>query len=289
MRTSSRLGYAERIERAVALLERNAAEGETTSLTDLASAAALSPFHFHRVYRVMTGEPIGDLLARVRLGVAIPLLDRAILDATAQSGYATSQAFARALKNRIGATPSELRDDPDRRQQAEEALMRPFHAQTTPPPIRIEIASVAPLRLTAIRNVGDYAELNQGFERLMDLVMGQVGPDDIAGLYGVPHDDPRETRPQDCRFDCAVSTTEAFTPEDPLQVIEFPGGSALRLVHCGDYDAIHDVADALYREAVEGDLPITDAPLLIHYLHDPEVAPVEQLVAHVFLRVETSS
>ncbi|WP_239805750.1 helix-turn-helix domain-containing protein [Croceicoccus hydrothermalis] len=96
MQVSSTVGYAERIERAIALLEQKTAAGLPPSLSELASAAALSPFHFHRIFRVMTGESVGSAVARVRLGGALPLLDRSILDAVSQSGYATSQAFARA-------------------------------------------------------------------------------------------------------------------------------------------------------------------------------------------------
>jgi AraC family transcriptional regulator len=288
MRTGRTAGYAKRIERAIALLEKNTALGAPTFLSDLASAAALSPYHFHRVFRVMTGESVGDVVARVRLGGSIPLLDRAILDAVAQSGYATSQAFARAVKDRTGATPSELRNDPVRRKQAEETLAVPHVFSTASPPITIEITSVAPLRLAAIRNIGDYAELNQGFGRLVDRIALQVGPETITGLYGMPHDDPREVEAQACRFDCAISASANIEPNEPIFIVEIDGGSALRLVHFGDYDDIHTATDALYLAAVTEDLQIDGAPLLIHYLHDPEEVPVHELVAHVFLKLDNA-
>jgi AraC family transcriptional regulator len=286
MRSSSKVGYAERIERAIALLERNTADGVPTSLSDLASAAALSSYHFHRVFRVMTGEPVGDAVARVRIGGALPYLDRSILDAVAQSGYATSQSFARALKDQTGATPSELRDDLMRRKQAEESLAVPNPSSAASPPITIEIMSVAPLRLAAIRNVGDYAELNHGFGQLVELIAGQVGPEAITGLYGIPHDDPREVEAQACRFDCAVSTSANIEPNGQVFVVGCDGGSALRMIHSGDYDHIHTAADALYRKAVTEHFQIADAPLLIHYLHDPEEVPVDQLIAHFFLALD---
>ena len=59
MQAENRARYAERIERAIALLERNASAGGTTSIDELASAAALSPYHFHRIFRLMTGETVG--------------------------------------------------------------------------------------------------------------------------------------------------------------------------------------------------------------------------------------
>ncbi|WP_299309931.1 AraC family transcriptional regulator [uncultured Croceicoccus sp.] len=286
MRICSTLGYAERIERAIALLERKAAAGEPASLSDLASAAALSPYHFHRIFRVMTGESVGDAIVRARLGGALPMLDRSIFDAVTQSGYATSQAFARAVKVRTDATPSELRNDPIRRKQAEESLALPEQSGAASPPITIKITSVAPLRLAAIRNVGDYAELNHGFGQLVEQIVGKAGPEGITGLYGIPYGDPRDVEPQYCRFDCAVSTSVSIDPDDQISIIDCDGGPALEMTHCGDYDRIHDAVDALYRRAVREELQLSGAPLLIHYAQDPEEVPTDELFANVYLWLE---
>jgi len=286
MRVRSTLGYAERIERAVLLLEQTAAAGKPASLADMASAAALSPYRFHRIFRVMTGESVGDVIARARLGGALHLLDQSIFDAVTQSGYATSQAFARAVKDRTDATPSKLRNDPVRRRQAEGSLAVPENPSAASPPITIKITCVAPLRLAAIRNVGDYAELNQGFGRLVDQVATKVGAEKIIGLYGIPYDDPRDVDPQDCRFDCAVSTRVAIEADNQIFLVDYNGGRAVQLIHHGDYDRVHDLVDALYLEAIKDDLQLSEAPLLIHYLHDPEEVPTDELVSHVFLQLD---
>jgi AraC family transcriptional regulator len=283
MRARNRVSYAERIERAIALLEQNTVAGKSTPLCDLASAAALSTYHFHRVFRVMTGEAVGTVVARVRLGGALPSLNHSLSNAVDKSGYATGQAFARAVKDRTGATPSALRDNPSLRKEAERSLAVPNRSATSTPPLTIEIVCVDPLRLATIRNVGDYAELNHGFSQLFECVAQQVGHETITGLYGVPHDDPREVQAQACRFDCAVSISVDLEPNKPVCIAEFSGGSALRMVHLSDYDQIHALVDALYFKAITANLCIANTPLLIHYLDDPEEVAVEELVAHVFL------
>ncbi len=135
----------------------------------------------------------------------------------------------------------------------------------------------------AVRNVGDYAELNAGFERLVTHVIERAGPEAITGLYGIPHDDPREIAPPHCRFDCAVSTSVSIDPDEQISVISHEGGPALQMIHYGDYDRIHVSADALYRTAVEENLQVSEQPLLIHYLQDPEEVAADLLVAHVYL------
>ena len=86
MQASQRTRYAERIERAIALLERSAGAGEPPALTDLAAAAAMSDYHFHRIFRVMTGETVGAAITRVRLGGSLPMLDESITAAAGHSG-----------------------------------------------------------------------------------------------------------------------------------------------------------------------------------------------------------
>jgi DNA gyrase inhibitor GyrI len=71
------------------------------------------------------------------------------------------------------------------------------------------VISVEPLRLLAIRNIGGYAELNAGYTRLFDLVLAQLPPEALQGIYGVPHDDPRFTEPENCRFACALAVGDA--------------------------------------------------------------------------------
>ncbi len=289
MQPSQRSRYAGRIERAIALLQQRIDAGEVPLLDELAKAAALSTYHFHRIFRVMTGETVGAAVTRVRLGGSLSLLDDGILAATAQSGYATSQAYARALKDRTNVTPSQLRNKPEQRAEVAAQLCRPAIDRSEPmPALEISIASLAPLRLAVLRNVGDYRELNQGFGLLFERLLEHMAPASITGLYGIPHDDPREVAGDECRFDCAVTTSEVVPVESGVDEAKIAGGLTLRMAHHGDYDLIHAAIDDLYSEAASADLPIADEPLLIYYLDDPEEVPVDQLRAYVYLPLEVA-
>lgn len=286
MKPSQRAQHAQRIERALQRLQQVVANGEAPNLAELAAAAALSEYHFHRVFRCMTGETVGEATTRIRLGQAVQRLagPDALRQATDASGYATPQSFARALKQQSGATPGELQAQPERRDAVRDALARPETGDADmAPPLRIEIASFEPLRLLAVRNVGDYRELNMGYGRVFEQVCAQLGPEAIQGIYGVPHDDPRIVEPGHCRFDCALDTSGLGQAQDGLQVLELAAGRYARLPHAGDYDAIHAAIDALYDWAVAHDRPIADRPLFIHYLDDPEQVPTEQLRAFAYL------
>jgi len=118
MKNRTRNDYLRRIDRVIALLQQVVAnDAELPDLAELGQAAQLSPFHFHRVYRALTGETIGRTVARLRLLSALQLLSdpaQAVTDAALAVGYETPQAFARAFRQAFGASPSELRAQPAR-------------------------------------------------------------------------------------------------------------------------------------------------------------------------------
>lgn len=287
MKPNQRLSYADRIERAITLLQHSLADGDAPTIDQLAAAAALSSYHFNRVFHVMTGETVGAAVTRARLGGSLPMLNDSIMAATERAGYSTSQAYARALKKQANVTPSLLKNDADQRSKVASRLSRPATEKSeTLPALEISIESLMPLRLTVLRNIGDYNELNQGFELLFAQLMEHMPPDNISGLYGIPYDDPREVAAQDCRFDCAVTTLQDMPIWNGVQETLIAGGFALCMTHAGDYDAIHAAIDDLYREAVLADLPIADRPLLIHYLDDPEEVTIDRLRAYVYLSLD---
>jgi AraC family transcriptional regulator len=73
------------------------------SLGALARVAAFSPFHFHRVFRPVTGETLFGFIQRVRLersaGALLAVPDRSVLEVALDHGFssaATSPAPSRA-------------------------------------------------------------------------------------------------------------------------------------------------------------------------------------------------
>ena len=278
--------YLARIERALALVQDAAGSHEWPSLADLAAQAAMSPFHFHRIYRLATGETPQSTLSRVRLGASLPVLagTGGIAAATERSGYATSQSYARALKSLTGATPSELRADPQRLADVVAAICTPAGgAGTSPPDCRIELVDLAPIQLASVRKTGDYRKLDEGYHALFERVLSHVDESAVLGLYGIPHDDPRDCDPHECRFDCAVELSADCSQPGDVDTIAREAAPALRLRLPGDYDAVHTALDELYRVVLALDLRLADDLPLNHYHHDPEEVPVEELLADIHL------
>lgn len=278
MRAGSIDTYAERIARVIAFVEESIGQGRIPGLADMAAVAALSEFHFHRMFRLMTGETPAEAVSRIRLAAALGQLEQGDLAAAVEaSGYATSQAFARALKDRIGASPSQLREDRGLLAKFRTSLAAPAASPATVPvPVTVEIATLQPIRLVTRRNVGDFRELNVGYGLLFSALAEHLQPSDIAGIYGIPWDDPRYVPAEQCRFDCAFDVGPARPTADTLTPVEIAGGSYAGLHHVGDYDDVHANIDALYAWALQEGRRIGDGPLFIQYLDDPEAVPPPQ-------------
>jgi len=85
------------------------------TVADVARRAHYSPFHFHRMFSGLTGEPLMDFLRRRRLSLAAHALrasDRTILDIAYDAGFDSQEAFTRAFKSFSGVTPGRYRRDP---------------------------------------------------------------------------------------------------------------------------------------------------------------------------------
>ena len=107
----SRAGLVDRrIRRAVELMHAHLSD--ELPLEELAAAAYLSPFHFARLFKKLTGLPPHAYLAALRIERARTLLattDLSITEIAARVGYANSSHFGKAFRQFNGLTPRAFR------------------------------------------------------------------------------------------------------------------------------------------------------------------------------------
>lgn len=282
--------YAARIDKVLRHLASRLAEGVAPGLEELSGVAALSEYHFHRVFRLMTGETLSSTVRRLRLAISLSALTpphAKVADASAMGAYATSQSYARALKARTGAVPTDakIHAEIDR---IRENLRRPPDGRSAgdaAPPLSIEIVSFEPLTIIALRNVGDYAHLYHGYARLFGLLPDVSA---VTGIYGVPYDDPMEIPVPQCRFDLCVSLTDFNTAAriPALRELHIEAASCARLRQTGSYERTWSNLDPLYSYVLSSsEWSFGSSPPFIHYLDDPEFVRTEDLRADLYLPV----
>jgi AraC family transcriptional regulator, regulatory protein of adaptative response / methylated-DNA-[protein]-cysteine methyltransferase len=98
----------EAVKRACERIER--AE-EAPKLAELAASAGLSPYHFHRVFKAITGVTPKAYAAQTRAGRAADGLRTAetVTDAIYDAGFNSSSRFYESTDARLGMTPGAVR------------------------------------------------------------------------------------------------------------------------------------------------------------------------------------
>ncbi|NHN26921.1 AraC family transcriptional regulator [Flavobacterium jejuense] len=83
------------------------------ALETLSQIAFYSPFHFHRIFKMITNETLNNYIGRKRIEKAAALLlhkkDIAISDLVTQLGFTSSSTFTRAFKKYYGQSPTAFR------------------------------------------------------------------------------------------------------------------------------------------------------------------------------------
>src|SRR6516162_5620806 len=87
---------------------------EPLTLVGIASEAGSSSFHFARLFLAYTGETPFDFLRRIRLTVALRMLqedpDGAVTEIALSVGYETPSAFNKVFKKILRMSPREFRN-----------------------------------------------------------------------------------------------------------------------------------------------------------------------------------
>jgi AraC family transcriptional regulator len=104
--------YAERIDAVRQHLERQYSSEQ--SLASLAASVGMSPFHFARIFRELTGKPPHAYLVHVRLQQAAAMLrgGATVTDTCFSCGFQNLAHFSRAFQRRFGIKPSAIKTQP---------------------------------------------------------------------------------------------------------------------------------------------------------------------------------
>jgi AraC family transcriptional regulator len=275
-------------------------------LQALARGAALSPFHFHRVFRGMVGETPLELHRRLRMErAACQLLhgDDPVTTLAFAAGYETHESFTRAFREHYGCSPSELRQS---RRVGGLSCARPFqielaarsgiHFQTqrseapTLQSIRggqtmdVEIKEMQELRVATMPHVGPYNRISEAFARLGEIagVAGLFGPE--AAMIAIYHDDPETTPASELRSDAAIVISPHARVPDGLGERRLPEGRYACTTHVGPYEQLGDVWGRFMGEWLPASgHRMRDGESYEIYRNTPVDTPKEKLVTELYL------
>jgi AraC family transcriptional regulator len=150
--------------------------------------------------------------------------------------------------------------------------------------LQVEVVSLEPFEVVALRNRGAFADLDQAYGALFEWAAGAGLVESIIGLHGIPRGDHRDLPPGDLEFDCAIRLSSPADPDAPLRLLPVEGGMHARVRHVGGYDRLEDVVDRLLADWLPGSgRSLRDLPIRFEFLDDPETVPEPMLRAEVLV------
>jgi AraC family transcriptional regulator len=217
----NRLEYEKRVNRVIDYIQDHRAED--LSLETLAQIAAFSPFHFHRIFKAVTGENLKEFVQRLRLEWAgSTLVFRPQADVTEialDSGFQSASAFARAFKERFGMTATEWRSGGAADwSKSRLAVRNPGQADSKacaagdrgdphPDAMNVTVQTLPSYPLAYMRYTGPYGA-QSGIPQLWLKLQRWAAARDLWTpdrlCVGIAYDDPRVTDPDRCRYDAGI-------------------------------------------------------------------------------------
>jgi len=228
--------YARRFHRVVEHIDRNIAE--PLNLETLAGVANFSPFHFHRLFAAWMGETAADYVRRRRIELGALRLatqpESTVLQVALAVGFTSPEAFARAFRARFEASPTQWREQDRKNRQMnrnrdQESLrtpgqLSPAHQPQRETRMQVTLVDRQPAHVAYIRHLGPYGPPISAFWQ--NVVAPWMMTNNLMHCvrYGVSHDDPSITSPDQLRYDACGEVPENWKGSGIYNETTIPGG-----------------------------------------------------------------
>lgn len=283
LQRETRREYAARINRVIDFVQHNL-DGDLR-LERLAEVAGFSPWHFHRVFRAMTGETLAVYVQRIRLQCAASRLINSPRDKISQVAYAcgfsSPSNFARSFKGyygmsagayrelydrKIGAVyrkyqldPDNLGQEPDNEREDRPAPSSdnghvvddetaPRHPSERSPAMEFEVKDFPKRTVAYVRvyNGYDSKYIGPAFQKITTWAAARNLLGPGCEVIGISLDDPDVTPAEKCRYDACVTVPEGTRGDGEIGVYEIPAGKYAVGRLEGTYDRISEQLGAAW-------------------------------------------
>ena len=274
--------YIQRINKVVAYINNHL--DETLDLKKLANEAAVSDFHFHRIFKALKGEAIGGYITRLRLEATARLLRYTALtieEIAFNIGYETPASLSKAFKKQYGISPTEYRTNKDTYIMKKE-IINPDLALKTP-----KIVTLEPKNLIYVALTGAYGSLDYGkaYEQLWAVIKAQKlftkGIESIC----ISYDDPKITEGSLQRSDVCLAIHKPATPQEEVSCKTLAGGKYAVFFYQGSYENLSQVYDTAVRWVIDQQYTLREEPFFEKYLNDARRTPKEKLKTEIYIPI----
>lgn len=247
------------------------------NLADLACLACFSEFHFHRIFKAISGETLNEFINRIRAEKAARLLrysDKKLTDIALDCGFSSSATFSRAFRSIYDTSPSQFRKSEgeiknskickELFQEAEYIL--PMTAAEKEKAFPVSLVDFPERQVAYVRVVNAYeADLViSAFAKLTEWSKSN-GLFSDGVLFGMSIDDPHVTPKHLYRYEVCLATKANFIAGEGISKMKMPAMKCAVIKVSGDIKVIATAWDYLFRS------------WLINSEYEPEHAPALEI------------
>jgi AraC family transcriptional regulator len=209
---------------------------ETLELEELAKIARISPYYFHRLFRVYLNETVADYVKRLRLQRAAQHLQyskSSITDIALEIGYETPSSFTKVFNQVMGQSPSQYRKA---MQPLLKAIMeRTKSSQEEKSMLEPQYINREDEEILFTRQTGDYNKTPDTAFSILKQFLAEKGIDlpHLKAFYGIALDDQHIVERTMCRFDACVSLKSTINGEGEVGKKTLRGGHFAVFTHHG--------------------------------------------------------
>lgn len=302
--------YTARLNRVVDYINENL-NGDL-SLESLAEVANFSKFHFHRVFSIHMGEPLGAYIQRLRLewaaGRLVSSPEVPVTELAYDCGYSAPAVFSRAFRDFFGMSPSDWRrggwrdhgknrkvmsnryQDLGKLRAASEVTFsysgfinqrwRIHMKQTKELNYTVEVRDIDAMEVAYVRHTGPYAGNNELFGRLFGQLMRWAGPRNLLNfpeteMLTIYHDSPEITEEEKLRISACITVPPETGAEGDIGRMSIPAGRYAVGIFEIDMDQYGDAWNSIMGVWLpESGYQCADhGPCYEYYLNDPKEHP----------------
>ncbi|NKB77328.1 MAG: helix-turn-helix domain-containing protein [Gammaproteobacteria bacterium] len=263
---------------------------EPLSVDVLAKKAYFSPFHFHRIFRAIAGETVGEVIQRIRLEFGARQIRHGVQDMAivAQScGYESTQAFSRAFRRGFGIPPGVYRkrkSHPSFQGPLGRVVFDPETMKTKLLPIieehnmQIDITTKPAVNYAYMTHYGPYNGIAGMFDTLIQWGLTKGIDPANCEVFSLSYDSPKNTPSEQLRSDACVAIPEKLqsriAESDDIKIATLDEQRYAVYTHKGKYDDIADAYEQMIGSwAAESNEQIADKPFVEVYNNDCRSLP----------------
>lgn len=281
--------YRNRINKVIKAIACDPSGDWTTEA--LAGLAGISTFHFHRIFRALTGETMFAFLQRRRLLRSIELINEGgftLTDIALECGFDSGSSLSRAFRKHFHCSPTQFR-----KHQAPLPLPRARPHSRNKNSLHVEIRETDARKAVIVERKGMIDQnFNKAAAAAFRVLIAEIkrvnGWDAIRECIGMCPDEDGMLPDAEARYRAGFfyeGRLPALGPE--VRRVTVPGGEWAVSTHRGSYETLWQSWNRLYR----GWLPTSDytvrdvAPFEV-YLDEKKKVAAEQLRTEIWIPIQ---